>query len=152
MSSIQQGIQAAHCLAEMFYEYVTCEKSHHLDDVNTKAYNMLMDWTQNHKTMILLNGGYSENLRLIWKLLATPLNPYPCGKFHESNQALDGALTCVGIILPERIYNNVDFVKALDSEDDLGVYNSLLRELSKDQLTDFEMDLCRELSKYGLAK
>lgn len=154
LSSIQQGIQAAHCLGEMFVKYPDLEDSNWAKDhtEDQEKYEMLIDWAKNHKTMILLNGGYSENLRVLAQSFDQPYNLYPFATFSESKEALDGALTCVGIILPERIYNNVDLVKALDAAKGIFEYNSVLDELSKLNLSLFEMDLCRELSKYGLAR
>jgi len=54
LSSIQQGIQAAHVVTEMFTKYPIDHECIKFDDLN--------DWANNHKTMILLNGGYGENL------------------------------------------------------------------------------------------
>lgn len=154
LSSLQVGLQSAHCLAEMFVKYPDLEDSNWGKDhtADQQKYEMLDNWAANHKTMILLNGGYSNNLREIFHLLSQEANPYPFANFHESSEALDGALTCVGIILPERIYESVDLVKAMDKEEDMLKFSTIADELSKLQLTQFELDLCRELSKYGLAK
>ena len=93
LSSIQQGIQAAHATADMFVKY----------DEN-KASLMLHGWAAHHKTMILLNGGYSETIRGLLKFFEDNNNPYPFAPFYEGEDALDGALTTIGIILPEKIY------------------------------------------------
>lgn len=95
LSSIQQGIQSAHCMSEMFIKYQYTSSPHPL---------ILSDWASHHKTMILLNGGYSETLRTLLTMFRKDSNPYPFASFNEGQDALDGALTCVGIILPERIY------------------------------------------------
>ncbi len=96
LSSIQQGIQAQHCTAEMFVKY----QAGHPE----KSHDTLYDWARNHKTSILLNGGGDEELRAIVHLLISDGNPYPWATFYESQSALDGIRTCVGIILPERVY------------------------------------------------
>lgn len=97
LSSIQQGIQAAHALGEMF------NQSPYGD---SPVGRYLRDWCMNHKTMVLLNGGNSADLRDLWTLLSDERNTqYPIGKFSEDEQSLDGALTCVAIVLPERLYN-----------------------------------------------
>lgn len=96
LSSIQQGIQAAHALGEMFNQYPYGD---------SPVGRTLRDWSANHKTMVLLNGGNSAGLRDLWQLLSDPRNTsLPVSKFHEDDQSLDGALTCVAIVLPERLY------------------------------------------------
>lgn len=98
LSSIQQGIQAAHVLQEMHNKY--CYMS------NVAALK-LTEWGYKHKTIILLNGGYSSDLEELyesfmrWTKNGTTI---PVAKFHEEESALNGALTSVGIILPESIY------------------------------------------------
>ena len=96
LSSIQQGIQAAHVVAEMATRYSAF--------ASTSGPGMFTEWATDHKTMILLNAGYSEEIRNLKDLFQKNSNQYPWAYFHESDEALDGALTCVGIILPEKIY------------------------------------------------
>lgn len=97
LSSIQQGIQAAHATHEMFTKYrnqVVPEKA-------------LYDWAIDHKTMILLNGGYAETIQeLVFFFDRQPGRgiDYPFAPFYEEKASLNGALTTVGIILPEKIY------------------------------------------------
>ncbi len=98
LSSIQQGIQAQHCTAEMFVKYGAYKN----------AYDVLHQWAYEHKTSILLNGGDQEALVELWHLLRDEDNPYPWAKFEESKGALNEALTCVGIILPEEIYTDAE--------------------------------------------
>jgi hypothetical protein len=90
LSSIQQGIQAFHCLGEMV--------SHRGAEVA-----MVDEWLHNHKTLVCLNGGNNATLTEFYNLIVD--NPlYPVAKFHEDEQSMGGMLTCVGIIVPERIY------------------------------------------------
>ena len=142
LSSIQQGIQAAHATHELFNKYGASEKA-----------ETLFNWSQNHKTMILLNGGYSENLRALIALFDTQENPYPWAHFNEGEDSLDGALTSVGIVLPEKIYvtaaamrNDEDFVSRLR---ETGCWNPCDDEHY--EISKYEFDLCLELNKYGLA-
>lgn len=98
LSSIQQGIQALHVLGEMVAKY-----SEFMSDTSTQV---LYGWMHNHKTVVCLNGGDSHDLRELWLLLSDPRNTYlPVAKFNEDQVSLDGALTCVGIVLPERLYD-----------------------------------------------
>jgi hypothetical protein len=102
LSSIQHGIQSLHCLQE----------------INTKYQNessILTDWAENHKTVIVLNGGPSEKLHAIKHLFEDDNNTYPWGYFIEPS--IDNALTCVGIILPESMYAKVRYdIGTLDYE------------------------------------
>jgi len=96
LSSIQQGIQAAHATHDMFVAY---------RDRPGAASDFLWEWATNHKTMILLNGGYLETMEQLWWFLDyTTDKPYPYAKFHEGTDSMGGMLTSIGIVLPEKIY------------------------------------------------
>lgn len=98
LSSIQQGIQAAHAQMEMFVKYnENCE--------DKKARDDLYFWANDHKTMICLNGGYASNMQEIVQLLSSKENPYAWAPFYESTEAMAGLLTNIAIILPENIYS-----------------------------------------------
>ena len=92
LSSIQNGIQSAHCLQEINNEYPDNE--------------VLKEWATKHKTMYVLNGGTSEQMNGIVTFLTHKLNTLPWAIFKEPS--LDNALTCIGIIVPEEIYNRPD--------------------------------------------
>ena len=102
LSSIQQGIQAAHATHELFTKY--SEPSF--------ARSTLFDWAEFHKTMILLNGGYAATIQELVNFFAEQgdhtvkhtVSQYPFSPFYEELASLNGALTTVGIILPEKIY------------------------------------------------
>ncbi len=96
LQGIHAGIQTQHTTAEMFVKYLPFEH---------KCSDMLYDWANNHKTTIILNGGYAANLELLEALLSDPQNPYPWAAFCESQEALRNCITNVGIILPEKIFN-----------------------------------------------
>lgn len=150
LSSIQQGIQTAHVTHELFLKYPACDPNHH--DLSLRS-DILHDWAKNHKTMILLNGGYSENLRQITYLFNTVNNPYPWTIFNESEEAADGLLTCVGIVLPEKIY---EAAKAL-RDGNIGAEQIVVTGSwsPEDDITwtytKWEHGLCLELNKYGMA-
>lgn len=98
LSSIQQGLQAAHCIADMFVRY-----QHTKSDT---IRNMLDQWAKYDKTIILLNGGncadlYSKYLAI--RRICETLQ-YPYEMFSEDQQSLNNAITCVGLIVPETIY------------------------------------------------
>ena len=90
LSSIQQGIQAAHCVGEMSKLI--------LGNV------MVSKWLHEHKTLICVNGGNNESLTQFYDLVKD--NPwYPVAKFHEDEASMAGMLTSVGIIIPEKMYD-----------------------------------------------
>ena len=104
LSSIQQGIQAAHCLAEMFVLYTSGQTAHRLHT-----------WAQEHKTMILLNGGNDAELREKYntlQFLCSELQ-YPCAIFTEDVDSLNCACTCVGFVVPEKIYKYNEYERDL---------------------------------------
>ena len=146
LSSIQQGIQAAHVTHELFNKYT--DKSSQTDEASG-----LYDWSRNHKTMILLNGGYADNLRNLIAFFTQSGNFYPWASFTEGQDSLDGALTCVGIILPEKIY-----LTAANIRDDIPALN-FLRQHGKWtdeegevwEISKWEFELCKELNNYNLA-
>lgn len=96
LSSIQQGIQPAHCIADMFVKYQ--------DETTTR--DVLFDWATNHKTLICLNGGNAAGIREIIAVLdeVAPTLGLPYGYFREDKQSLDETMTCCGIVVPEPIY------------------------------------------------
>jgi len=101
LPSLHAGIQSQHTTAEMFVKYQWLDSECQTDESDTE---ILYDWAQNHKTTIVLNGGMSGDLQALVELFESTQNPYPWGFFKETEYALNGALTNVGIILPERIY------------------------------------------------
>lgn len=96
LSPIQHGIQSAHVLHEMFRKYQT---SGIIPDV--EKLKLLNDWADNHKTIIVKNGGETSTMNRINELCAKMMLPY--AYFNEPS--LDNSLTCVGIIVPERFYD-----------------------------------------------
>jgi len=143
LSSIQQGIQAAHVTHGLFTKYTS------LNSVS----DLLFHWANHHKTMVLLNGGYGDNLRALIERFDTSENPYPWTSFNEGEDSLDGALTCVGIILPENIYETARALR----DGNIGAEQiPVTGEWSPIEdvtwtLSKWEYELCLELNKYGLA-
>lgn len=114
LSSIQQGIQTAHILGELHNmataNCITVASDTKIGSVTQevlydKAALMIKDWSEQHKTIIVCNGGNAAMIRELITFFDTPENPFPWATFNEDNDSLDGALTGVGIILPEEIYD-----------------------------------------------
>lgn len=96
LSGIMAGIQSAHTQHELALKVFSPEAS-------KQQHKMYLDWAQNHKTLILLNGGYQSNLVEFVDLLDL-MDCYPWAAFNESIDALAGALTNVCVVLPESMY------------------------------------------------
>ena len=170
LSSIQQGIQAAHAVTEMAMKYYP-----DLNGETDEADEMFYDWATTHKTMILLNGGYAENLHDLYNFIQTgnanaPIEtidngacPFPYAKFHESDAAMDGMLTSVGIVLPAKIYEGVQAmhkIKRLRRDDTARLMWDtqciLTVDLGNDspqdiEYTKFEVALMERLGTFRLA-
>ena len=156
MSSIQQGIQAAHAQMEMFVKYPTMnmEIGTPEDPDGDKAFQ-LNKWAIEHKTMICLNGGMDTNLQDIKRLMAQPENPYPWSSFNESGEAMNYMLTNVAIVLPERIYETASRVRSKEYiiDADKRVFNEETGwSDGEEPLTQFDIDLINLLNSCSLAK
>lgn len=101
LSSIQHGIQAQHCTAEMFTKYYPGTENFK----SIRARELLFDWSTNHKTTIIKNGGTLKDLWKIIVMFDEQDNYLPYDYFREDQDSLGGIVTCVGIIVPEKIYN-----------------------------------------------
>jgi hypothetical protein len=138
LSSIQQGIQAAHTVVEMYNKY----------PVDSHQYSILDHWARDHKTMILLNAGYSENIHELVSVFNTTANPLPWAHFNEGKDALDGALTCVGIILPEEFYEAAKEIRnGVPPTDQWAVAPNYFK-----LQTDWERAMAQRLNIYGMAR
>lgn len=148
LSSIQQGIQAAHVVAELFGEY----------QVDNNDREQLYDWANRYKTMILLNGGYGSSLHDLVDFFDNVDNPYPFSFFKESEAALDNAITSVGIILPEKIYEGARKIRSLPlyEKQIFKKDNELSIKLSDGSefnitYTNWEVDMMERLNCFRLA-
>jgi hypothetical protein len=141
MSSIQQGIQAAHSTVELFVKYQ--ESSINFDN--------LYDWAENYKTMVCLNGGNLQGLKDIENLFQDFGNKLPWASFYEDEESLGSLLTNIAIIVPEYIYDTTAKIRS-------GEYNvSITKIWDKDnqfvlELTAFEIKLLELLNSCQLAR
>jgi len=133
MSSIQHGIQPAHTIAEMMVKYM----------YNSPIQNKIFyDWAKDHKTMIVLDGGYSSSLQELVTKFENVDNNWPWVQFYESKEALDNALTCVSIIIPDYLYD----ISKLQLES-----GEFILPIVNDSYSDFDKDLISILDKFKLA-
>lgn len=103
-AGIHAGIQTAHAVHEMERKYAMRSSS---DDINSlEKLKVYHEWAARHKTIIVLQGGYSASLDALYDELK-PISAYlqlPVIRWRESKEALNGATTAVGIIVPEYVY------------------------------------------------
>lgn len=96
MNALQCGLQTGHCVSEMFVQYPGNE--------------VVKDWAENHKTIIIFKGGPSGSLRYIHRILQRYQEivsrrysvEIPVVKFNEDEFTMDGMLTTTAFILPNR--------------------------------------------------
>jgi len=170
LSSIQQGIQALHATTEMYNKYTGHE---------SVQWTMLNDWAQNHKTVILLNAGYGQNIDVLnafFEGIPRPgmtrlrevydnYSPYPFAVFNESDEALGGAATSFGVILPAKIYNGASAMRNLNKlrrDDQRRLDFEFLSRLTVDlddgigpvdvTYNKFEIELMERLGTFRLAQ
>lgn len=112
LSSIQQGIQALHTLGNMFVNFPFDETATS-DDAHLIRHNILMDWAANHKTVVIMNGGDSNDLAAIREIVFAQ-ERFPCAYFDE--EGISDALTCIGIVVDDTIVRHVDEVRSARRE------------------------------------
>lgn len=102
VSPIQHGIQGSHVVTKMFRA-----NQPDLFPADPVMQQTLFDWGDDGVTKIYLNAGYQLNLQIIYDVLSyiAPRLGLPYQKFHEEVDALNGALTSVGVVAPEEVYN-----------------------------------------------
>lgn len=96
LSSIQQGIQTAHCVHQAFVD----------NKGRSPSDDKLWDWARDHKTIVVLNGGNTADLNQLYlsiRRLCSILD-LPYSAFNEDEQSLNGSITAVGCVIPEPIY------------------------------------------------
>jgi len=103
LAGVQAGVQTNHVQEKLAIKYADQKE----DDYTRETY---AEWAMNYKTIIRLDGGMHSNLVELKSLLESPDNCYPWSYFNESEEALAGAMTNVGIILPFYIYGLKDYI------------------------------------------
>lgn len=159
LSSLQVGLQSGHCIADMFVRYPNGLKPASKDQ-------MLWEWAEEHKTMILLNGGYDSAIRDLTEFFERASNPYPWSDFHESEDAMNNMQTTVGIILPERIYEGAaivrtrrrgweDVTQVLHPDGTRTILQPTTAMVSSPkywEFTEWEVELIDRINSFGLAR
>lgn len=174
LSNITKGIQSSHAIVNMFNKYVPHKGNDYEvpseNDVERDPFEILFDWSLNHKTEIMLNPGVSENLNELLYFLQDPENFYPWAEFHEDEYSLKGVMTAISIVLPEKIYftasllnkrkicigtNNFDQFTLVSNDGEKGYSTEEVENIkliqSYGKFSDFEMELVQRLTQYKLA-
>lgn len=149
LSSIQQGVQPLHVTSDLFVKYQRLPQR-----APGKQYKMLMDWAENYKIVTLLNAGYSSNIKELIRAFESKNNYCPWAQFEEGEDALNGALTSIGIVVPERIHKTAKICREKNKpiekillENQLGSFYDVPLNL-----TEFEKELINTINRYPLAK
>lgn len=103
-SGIHAGIQTAHAVHEMQSKYAARNSS---DDMQAhEKYLKYIEWAERHKTIIVKCAGYHSTLNDLYDELkeSSAWLQLPLIKWCESKEALNGATTAVGIIVPADVY------------------------------------------------
>jgi hypothetical protein len=108
VGGIRAGIQAAHAIDQMWLQFVDPLRQGTLSGLEQKRFEMLCEFSRNHKTFILLHAGDHVVLNELANFFATDENPYPWVKFSEPG--LNDAITSVAIVIPERLYDEASTV------------------------------------------
>ena len=137
LSSLQQGLQSAHCIADMFVKY----------NKKKAKKEIIYDWAENHKTMVLLNGGNSlvlEQTHQFLEELKTVGMNLPYQLFYEDEQSLNSALTYVGVIVPSEIYELAATLRINTSKVEK-------KKVKVVEVNDWKTRLAMKLNQFGLA-
>lgn len=142
LSSIQNGIQAAHVVHELFNKY-DLSKMDGIDHKSMLQREKLVDWSENHKTMIVLNGGMTEQMEPMLPIIEA--SGLPWASFYEPG--IGNALTCIGIVVPERLYG-----ADLEQEYRYDWYSKMFGAKTDRKLTVEEFAFITKLKSMSLAK
>lgn len=96
LSSLQKGLQTAHVVSDLAL-------AARMDSEVDQVFNA---WASQDRTIIILNGGNSVGLERWEQFLREYCQRWPWAAFREDQQSLNGAITAVGIIVPESVYRN----------------------------------------------
>ena len=117
ISDIQRGIQTAHAVSEMMSKYREPERVGANDAATTEIYT---EWAEKDKTIIVLQGGPSGALHEAHEFIKIKAHrlTLPFVKFYEDEYSLNGALTAVGVVVPDYVYQygNEDAMSRIGKE------------------------------------
>lgn len=128
LSQIQQGIQSAHLVHELFNKYP-------YDSTPTTVRGSLWEWSSDHKTIIVCNAGADPQIQELINYFIQYEGIFPWADFVE-DEGLCKARTGCGIVLPDWIY---ECEKKYESDAD-GRFKTPYYEFFKEDETTGEVD------------
>ncbi len=145
ISDIQKSIQALHATVE-----------YQLKHGNSKEY---LDWAKNHKTVIIYNGGTSnEGSKSVYgepvqlgsmenHFLELKKNKIKCAAFYEPD--LNHSLSSIAFLVDERVYNKKDFpdINYSDFNAEKLTYKDEIYYTSKESFQDGKEQFALKFSK-----
>lgn len=186
LAGIHAGIQTAHTQHELAIKYLASTPYRNLVadeslneygarlDLHTDAKADYINWANNHKTLILLNGGMASHLIELETFLTENSHAYAWASFREEEAALNGAITNVGIVLPEHMYRytrevlkfvgngfgrmtggelgNMDIIYVQRAQDDAIMLKTITDDREVDYIysLDFDIPLLQRLDRLKL--
>jgi hypothetical protein len=122
LSGIHAGIQSAHSHDEMTIKYLLKESDNYII-----SRSFFKKWIKNHKTMVVVNAGMQSDLINLLDFLTEHEgkdNIYPFAYFKEADDALNGTLTNISMVLPKKIFGYKDEILSGLSIVDLALNDS----------------------------
>lgn len=123
LSGIQAGIQTGHMAVDLLAKYRGNDTTGHTD--------IAWGWATQHKTFIVLNGGAHEQIAAredffgdLPRAEEEIGHPLPWCHFNEDVASLNGLLTCVGVVLPAKIFDAVDYRRAMNTVPDARAFSA----------------------------
>lgn len=104
LGGIHAGIQSAHAQHELMLKYVDPTAIIVKTPFHGLQAENYLEWAREHKTIIVLNAGMQAQLKEWTEFLCRQSHSYAWAPFYEEEDALNGALTNVALVLPARIY------------------------------------------------
>ena len=152
LSSIQKGIQSAHAVHDLFIKYRDQDPAGPTTrDEDIAAEHYLWVWAKKHKTMIVLDAGYDAELVDLWHFFRDESNPFPFEKWCESKEALNGACTCVAIVLPSTIFKTAEKVRKGKYKPDKSIEDDTAAKRLEREFGTWQGLLIQRLNQYRLA-
>ena len=155
IAGIANGIQADHAKDEIWLNVLGDPKAPVCDGLTKLGF--MKDFAKFHKTTIILSAGDHDFLSDIYAtLFLDKANPYPHGIFREPG--LNHAITSIGIVIPERLYDDIAiaFGSALARHGDqwnLGIREAdLFKAIHDRNFTKWEQDFLKFKAPCQLAK
>jgi hypothetical protein len=134
---------------------------HALESMPQEAafHDTYFDWAENHETIVVLEGGFHQDLRVIKSAFECGFNfkethtldpsPYPWAPFCEDEETMNGMMTCVGIIVPEPIYAMAKAIRESKAGEETGRIWPLVKDknFSPWELSFIELINSKELAR-----